>query len=253
MSPPRAAGYSTDLAFIHDAGFGFFAENAARELLARLRRAGHTSGLVVDLGCGSGILAAELTQAGYDVLGYDISPPMIELARRRAPRAEFITGSFLTARFPACVAVTSIGEVFSYLFDRRNHQRRVVALARKIHRALVPGGLLLFDVVTKGRVPPGGARSFQLTDDWACLYAAEVDAADRHITRRITSFRRDGEVYRRTDEVHDVRVADAAELRAGLIDAGFQVRTLRGYDAFRFPRGITGFLGRKPQRKAQSG
>ena len=87
--------YKDDLAYIHDVGFGDFAKNAAPELLAILRQRGLTDGLVVDLGCGSGLWAEELCQAGYDVLGVDISPAMIEIARRRAPRARFEVGSFL--------------------------------------------------------------------------------------------------------------------------------------------------------------
>jgi len=77
------SGYGADLAYIHDAGFGDFARKSAPGLLAILRQAGIRGGLVVDLGCGSGIWAAELTRRGYDVLGIDISRAMIRLARAR--------------------------------------------------------------------------------------------------------------------------------------------------------------------------
>ncbi len=61
--------YKADLAYIHDVGFSQFAQHAAAGLLDILRRARITRGRVVDLGCGSGIWAAELIDAGYDVLG----------------------------------------------------------------------------------------------------------------------------------------------------------------------------------------
>ena len=86
------AFYARDLATIHDAGFGGFARDAAPGLLRRLRRAGIHDGLVVDLGCGSGIWARALTDAGYDVLGVDQSEAMLEIARRQAPEAQFVTG-----------------------------------------------------------------------------------------------------------------------------------------------------------------
>jgi len=63
------AGYQEDLAYIHDVGFGAFSSESAPGLLEILHQKGINKGLVVDLGCGSGIWAKALTQAGYDVLG----------------------------------------------------------------------------------------------------------------------------------------------------------------------------------------
>ena len=45
--------YKQDLAYIHDIGFGGFAERAAPALRDILQRGGITDGLVVDLGCGA--------------------------------------------------------------------------------------------------------------------------------------------------------------------------------------------------------
>ena len=58
-------------------------------MLTLLRRHGVPNGLVVDLGCGSGRFAAALGEAGYQVLGVDLSPAMIRLAKKRAPGARF--------------------------------------------------------------------------------------------------------------------------------------------------------------------
>jgi 2-polyprenyl-3-methyl-5-hydroxy-6-metoxy-1,4-benzoquinol methylase len=65
--------YEADLAYIHDTGFGEFARNSAPYLLNLFRRNGITEGRVVDLGCGSGIWARELTDSGYQVVGVDLS------------------------------------------------------------------------------------------------------------------------------------------------------------------------------------
>src|SRR5229473_3534632 len=118
-------GYSQDLAYIHDAGFSDFALGAAPGLLSILRRNRIPSGLVVDLGCGSGVWARELLRSGYDVLGVDISPSMIKLASRNAPGAKFQTASLLSARPPRCNAVTSIGECLNYCFDQTNSRDRL--------------------------------------------------------------------------------------------------------------------------------
>ncbi len=47
-------------------------------------------GLVLDLPCGTGRLAPGLSQAGYRVLGADVSLPMLERARARAPLVPLI-------------------------------------------------------------------------------------------------------------------------------------------------------------------
>src|SRR3954468_11899313 len=45
---------------------------------------------VLDLCCGSGQMARELTQRGYSVVGLDGAPQMLELAKQNAPEASFI-------------------------------------------------------------------------------------------------------------------------------------------------------------------
>lgn len=58
--------------------------NAYYERPAMLRLAGDVRGRrILDVGCGSGLLAATLAARGADVSGFDGSPAMIELARRR--------------------------------------------------------------------------------------------------------------------------------------------------------------------------
>ncbi|WP_112244994.1 class I SAM-dependent methyltransferase [Kribbella monticola] len=50
-------------------------------------------GLIGDVGCGSGRIAGYLRRAAGDVLGIDLSPAMIEVARREHPGVRFEVGS----------------------------------------------------------------------------------------------------------------------------------------------------------------
>jgi SAM-dependent methyltransferase len=241
------ACYHDDLAYIHDAGFGHFAGNAAPVLLRLLRSSGVKAGLVIDLGCGSGILAQEVVAAGYDVLGIDLSLAMIELAKQRVPGGRFHQGSFLTAELSPCIAVTAIGEIVNFLFDRANTKSSLVKLFRRVYRALLPGGTFLFDAAEPGRVPGGGPlRSYREGDDWAVLFSAEEDRRHRLLTREITSFRKVGDLYRRDHEVHRLRLYRRSELSRELVRIGFRVRTLAGYGKFRFPPGHVGFVAQRP-------
>src|ERR1700727_53008 len=96
----KPPGYQEDLAYIHDAGFVHVARHAAAVLLNMLRQHSIIQGQIVDLGCGSAVLSAELAAAGYDVLGVDFSAAMLKIARKRVPAARFQRASFLEVEFP---------------------------------------------------------------------------------------------------------------------------------------------------------
>jgi SAM-dependent methyltransferase len=238
-------GYKRDLAYVHDVGFGTFAERSASAVLHILREAGIDSGLVVDLGCGGGLWARRLTDAGYRVLGIDLSPDMIALARKRVPESSFRAGSFLDVDFPDCVAITALGECFNYTFDKRNTRSSLSRLFRRASRALRPGGLLVFDVAEPGRAQ-GSSRGFWEGPDWACLTEYVQDEPRHLLTRHITTFRKVGRHYRRTRETHVQQLYRASQLAGDLRKMGFRVRTIRGYGDSRFSKAHAGLIARKP-------
>jgi len=199
---------------------------------------------VVDLGCGSGLWARELVDAGYQVLGIDISEAMITLSRKRVPEAEFRVGSLFDAEIPPCGAVTAVSEVLNYLFDEE--PGGLAPLFRRVFEVLVPGGVFVFDVLGPGQVPPGAkARGFRVGEDWAVLSEREEDAERGTLERRIVSFRKVGEHYRRDDEVHRVRLYDPSELAAELGELGFEVRTMRAYGDYPLGKNHAAFEARK--------
>lgn len=60
---------------------------------------GNGSGPVADLGCGPGRVTAHLAALGLDAVGVDLSPRMIELARRDYPELRFSEGSLERLEF----------------------------------------------------------------------------------------------------------------------------------------------------------
>jgi SAM-dependent methyltransferase len=65
---------------------------AALTLFAGLVRA-HGDGPVADVGCGPGHVTAHLREAGLDAFGIDLSPAMVDTARREHPELRFEVGS----------------------------------------------------------------------------------------------------------------------------------------------------------------
>ena len=238
--------YGEDLAYIHDAGFSGFALNAARGLMAHLRRNGIDSGRVVELGCGNGILARQLGFAGYDVVGLDASAAMIRLARKNAPKAKLAVASLAATRIPECDAVVSIGECVSYAFANDRANRGIRRLFGRVRRALREGGVFVFDFARPGRAPgalPG--KGYWEGDDWVVLVERTADASAGVLTRRITTFRRLARNWRRSDETHLLRAYRVEELSDLLAGAGFDVKALRGYGDVRFRPGDAGLLARR--------
>jgi SAM-dependent methyltransferase len=223
--------YGPEQAGIHHEAFGRLAGRAADLLATELASAGLTSGTVVDLGCGSGILARRMAGAGYDVVGVDVSAAMLEIARREAPTARFEHGSLLDADLPpGSVAITATGEALNYAVDPRAGDAAFTELADRVATALVAGGPFLFDVSVHGRSGPQRLRvQFHDRPGWSVGVRETED--DHSVTRAIATFRRTGDGrYERIDETHVLHLYDPAWLQATLAAAGFDVDVRPGYE-----------------------
>lgn len=244
--------YDTDLAHIHDTGFSASADQFAAALRQILSEAGIARGLVVELGCGSGVTARRLMEYGYDLVGMDISPAMIELARQRIPEAQFQVGSLWDFPIPTCRCVVALNEVLCYRADE-DDAPPLSPLFEKIFAALEPGGLFLFDVAEVGLGRDEGTK-FHETPDWCCGVRFEYDTRRDRLTRHITTFRRfddssddsPNELYRRSHERHVVQLFHEQEIQATLQKAGFDARSVRHFGQSPILPQRVGFIARKP-------
>lgn len=238
--------YKEDLAYIHDTGFSEFALKSAPGIIEILKRY-IKQGLVVDLGCGSGLLAEKLAQEDYRVLGIDLSTSMIAIARKRVPFGEFKIGSIFRESLPHCGAVTAIGECFNYLFDPENNERTLLDLFRKVYNALNEKGVFIFDLLEPGQLKQNEViRNFSVGNDWVVLVEKQEDQTARILTRRIITFhRRSGLQYRRSDEVHLAKLYESKKIVQALRQTGFRVRLLRGYGQYRLNKNHAVFVAWK--------
>lgn len=96
-------------------------------------------GPVLDVGCGPGTITAYLADRGVDVSGVDLSPRMIEHARRRHPRCSFSVASATDLD----LAESSLGGVWGW-WSLFNLPRDVLPqVLSSFARALMPGGQLI--------------------------------------------------------------------------------------------------------------
>ncbi|MFA1538133.1 class I SAM-dependent methyltransferase [Actinomadura sp. DLS-62] len=95
-------------------------------------------GPVADVGCGPGHTTALLRELGADAFGIDLSPAMIEIARREHPGARFEVGSMTDLE----LADDSLAGVLAWWSLIYIPDETVPDVLGQFHRVLRPGGVL---------------------------------------------------------------------------------------------------------------
>ena len=99
--------------------------------------------MIIDLGCGTGLLTRELATEGRRVTGVDPSPAMLAVARRHpgAERVHWVEGDSSALGTPGADLVIMTGNVAQVFLD----DEEWAATLHDIHAALRPGGRLAFE------------------------------------------------------------------------------------------------------------
>jgi SAM-dependent methyltransferase len=110
-----------------------------RELLDRFANETKGRGEVCDMGCGPGHVARYLRDAGASVFGLDVSPGMLEQARRLNPDIPFREGNMLSLD----IAAGTLAGIAAFYAIVNIPRQSLPVIFREIHRVLRPGGHLL--------------------------------------------------------------------------------------------------------------
>lgn len=179
---------------------------------------------ILDLGCGTGARTVELTDLAANVVGVDVSPAMIARARARgAPGCRFIQADFtqlaLGEAFDAAVCAT---DAVNYLGNRDE----LLEFLQGAHRHLQPGGLLLFDALTRaGMMTMAGRYLHVAVDDVRCVLCFAYDARNQVDETRV--------LFADGIEVHRRIAIDIDDIEAAAARTGFAVVEWLALDRYR--------------------
>lgn len=197
---------------------------------ALLSQVGAKPKTVVDLGCGTGSMAALLAEKGYSVIGVDLSEDMLTQAWEKCMELSnppmFVCQSMAELELPAQADwILSCLDSLNYVTDPRDCRKTL----RRAYENLNPGGVLLFDVNTPEKLRAMDGQVFLDEDeDVYCVWRGEFDEAENICYYGMDLFQRRGDLWERSFEEHREYAYALEELTEYLRQAGFSQIDLFG-------------------------
>jgi SAM-dependent methyltransferase len=235
--------YRSDLSMVHHLGFGFHADMCAPGILDHLGPVLARGGLVVELGCGSGLLTRHLIDAGHRVVATDASPAMLDLARQYVPEADLRLLVLPDDPIPAADAIVSTGHPLNYLPDEAAVERALVSCAA----ALNPDGIIAIDLcdLEWGEARIGAPAVSRIGEAWAIIILLSVPAPNRFDRQIATFLKNEDGSWRRDDEIHHNVLVDTSLIPPFLARHGVTARVLPAFGEEELPVGLRAVVGRK--------
>jgi len=186
---------------------------------------------VLDVGCGTGVLAVDLARAGHRVAGVDPGAAMLAVARARpgAERVTWLDGDASVAPSAAFDLAIMTGHVAQVFTDEDSWRRTLC----EIHRALAPGGRVAFElrrpevrVWTSWNPDDSRVHVTHPTEGPVTAWVETIAVDGDLVTFRWTyEFVRTGARLRSTSTL---RFPDAATVERSLAATGFDVESVLG-------------------------
>lgn len=189
------------------------------------------TGILLDLGCGTGSLTSLLAKKGYDMIGIDNSSEMLEIAMEK--NTESILYLLQDMRefelYGTVAAVISVCDSMNYIMDYED----LVSVFRLVNNYLDPHGIFIFDLNTEYKY------KYLLSDNiiaenreessfiWENYYYEDEKVNEYDLTLFIQE---EGANYRKFAETHYQKCYSLKEIQDALAAAGMEY--IAAYDAF---------------------
>lgn len=208
-----------------------------QHLTQLLRGYGIRTGLIAELGCGTGKMTRRLAAAGYDMIGIDSSCEMLSVAMEgQDPAASSILYLNQDMRefelYGTVAAVVSVCDSMNYLMTNED-LTKVCAL---VNNYLDPGGIFIFDMNTRYKYERLlgdrviAENRLQGSFIWENQFDPDSCVNQYDLTLYI---RRENEMYERYEETHLQRCYEICEIEKAVSDAGMQMLKVLDADTLR--------------------
>lgn len=206
-------------ALMRDVPYGDF----ARQIERLFRYAERPPRLVLDLACGTGTLTRLMAERGYEMIGADLSPEMLDVARAKCaplscPPVFICQGMAELDLYGTVEAAYCCLDSVNYVTDVRE-LRRVFA---RVALFLEPGGVFVFDIKTRAMFAAmNGVTSAAEADACFSVWQYGFDGKSNlgvHVVELF--FEQPGGAYTRVTEEHVQRAYTLETLRDALSRAG---------------------------------
>ena len=206
-------------------------------LAGLLKEYGITDGLVLELGCGTGNITRLLADKGYDMIGVDNAPDMLEIAmEKKETEGQDILYLLQDMRefelYGTVKAVVSICDSMNYIIEEED----LLEVFRLVNNYLDPKGIFIFDMNTeyKYREILGENTIAENREDasfiWDNYYDEEEQINEYDLALFIPEEIQGETLYRKYEEVHYQRAYSMETVKNLLEQAGMEFVTV--YDAF---------------------
>ena len=183
---------------------------------------------ILDLCCGTGQMAHQLTNLGYRTTGIDGSSEMLNYASGNAPRVELRQAdarSFeLPDKYNAAISV----------FDSLNHimsTRELKSVFVQVYKVLRSGGFFMFDLNTEAGYLLEWSGDFTIVEnDHVCVVRSTYNRKIHIADFDATIFRLKDDGWYRDDVVLYQKCHAAAAVKSALKSAGFTDIETYGFD-----------------------
>ena len=175
--------------------------------LGLLKEEGIEEGIILELGCGTGTFTTLLAEAGYEMIGVDLSEEMLGMAMdKQVERGTDILYLHQDMReldlYGTVRAVVSVCDTMNYLLEKED-LKKVFSL---VNNYLDPGGLFIFDLNTiyKYEKILGNCVIGENREERSLLWENVYDQEKRINEYNLTIYEKvqGGDLYERMEEIH---------------------------------------------------
>ncbi|MGB9804047.1 MAG: class I SAM-dependent DNA methyltransferase [Desulfofundulus sp.] len=209
-------------------------ESWANYLEEILKRFNHYPRTILDLACGTGNTTLPLARRGYQVMGLDLSPDMVNIAREKAAKqglaVNFFTADMRSFQLEKPVdLITCFHDGLNYLANYEDLMRTF----KQVKENLTPGGLFIFDLNAIEWLT-GTRPEVCIIDeqDFTLIWQSCYSSVNFSWEIKITAFIKNGECYYKFTEQHREYGYTPDQVHRALQAA--ELKLLASYDAFSF-------------------